>query len=330
LSQARSILAAKVIGNIMIASPCIGLCRIDDSSGLCLGCARTRAEIATWRDASPEELRQIWAELPLRRKKLGLNMHRLGWDAADLRSFLIDTLRHGGTWTTGVLGAVAEFCIGEDEACHVEAGSATVTAMSPRGGISFHLTDQVRALSFGSPSGRNIVVLAVPRTVAKPFPDQGLVRIGSDHEALREKDRQAILYDFGLGRRAAGFGIRAADADLIVQLESAAGLDWSRFLPMIGADIVRASPTRVVRNPIGRIEVFTPIPAPDGTSPAGPHTHFLPAYLAKESDLPANLDMPEGYVACAIYYPADPETGTSTEEAQQTAQSGGQEPLTLQ
>jgi predicted Fe-S protein YdhL (DUF1289 family) len=294
----------------MITSPCIGLCRIDDTSGLCLGCARTRAEIATWRDASPEELQRIWAELPLRRKKLGLNMHRLGWDTADLRSFVIDTLQHGGTWTTGVLGTIAEFCIGED-VCHIEAGSGTVTAISPRGAISFHLADHVRTLSFGSASGRNIVVLAVPRAIVKPFPGQGLGRVGSDHEAIREEDREAILYDFGLGRRAAAFGIRTADADLMVQLESAAGLDWSRFLPVIGADILRVSPTRVVRNAIGRIEVFTPIPAPDGTSPPGPHTHFLPAYLAKQSDLPANLDMPEGYVACAIYYPAESETKAS-------------------
>ena len=30
------------------SSPCIGLCAIDDGTGLCLGCGRTLDEIMTW------------------------------------------------------------------------------------------------------------------------------------------------------------------------------------------------------------------------------------------------------------------------------------------
>ncbi len=54
----------------MITSPCIGVCRIDDVSGFCLGCGRTLAEIAIWRDASDCTRRRILAELPARRAKI--------------------------------------------------------------------------------------------------------------------------------------------------------------------------------------------------------------------------------------------------------------------
>jgi predicted Fe-S protein YdhL (DUF1289 family) len=51
-------------------SPCIGVCRIDPRAGLCVGCARTTAEIAVWRDASEEQRARILAELPRRRARL--------------------------------------------------------------------------------------------------------------------------------------------------------------------------------------------------------------------------------------------------------------------
>jgi hypothetical protein len=214
-----------------------------------------------------------------------------------------ETLRPGGTWVTGVLGAIAEFCLGEDEAYEIEADSNLVRVFSPRGAMSFHLGQNLRALSFGAMSGQEVIVLALPRQKATTFPGQGLICLGPDRDAIREGDRCETLYDFGLGRRAAGFGIRTACTDLMARLDGAKGLDWRQFLSSIGADIQRASPTRVVRNAIGRIEVFTAIPPPDGKSPAGPHTHFLPAYLIEGSDLPSKIDIPEGYVACATYYP---------------------------
>src|SRR5208282_4306599 len=48
-------------------SPCVGVCRVGESTGYRVGCARTRAEIASWRTASAKTISQIWAELPVRR-----------------------------------------------------------------------------------------------------------------------------------------------------------------------------------------------------------------------------------------------------------------------
>ncbi len=54
-------------------SPCNGICRIDQNSRLCLGCARTLDEIAAWRSASEDQKQRILAEAPARRKRFGLD-----------------------------------------------------------------------------------------------------------------------------------------------------------------------------------------------------------------------------------------------------------------
>jgi uncharacterized protein len=54
----------------MTASPCIGICKIEPRSGLCLGCARSLDEIGRWRDASDEERKRIIAEIPARKATL--------------------------------------------------------------------------------------------------------------------------------------------------------------------------------------------------------------------------------------------------------------------
>ncbi|KQW28758.1 Fe-S oxidoreductase [Rhizobium sp. Root274] len=47
-------------------SPCILICSIDDKTGFCFGCGRTRDEIGRWTSYSSEERRVIMAGLPAR------------------------------------------------------------------------------------------------------------------------------------------------------------------------------------------------------------------------------------------------------------------------
>lgn len=51
----------------MIATPCIRVCRIDEASGLCIGCSRTLAEIAGWAGMSDHERQRIMAALAQRK-----------------------------------------------------------------------------------------------------------------------------------------------------------------------------------------------------------------------------------------------------------------------
>ncbi len=47
-------------------SPCILVCAIDDKTGYCFGCGRTRGEIAGWIGYSAEERRALMTALPAR------------------------------------------------------------------------------------------------------------------------------------------------------------------------------------------------------------------------------------------------------------------------
>ena len=50
-----------------VASPCISVCRIDPSTGLCVGCARTLEEIAAWSTLDDAGRRDVWTAIAARR-----------------------------------------------------------------------------------------------------------------------------------------------------------------------------------------------------------------------------------------------------------------------
>ncbi|MGL6109031.1 MAG: DUF1289 domain-containing protein [Rubrivivax sp.] len=53
-----------------VPSPCINVCRMDPSSGLCEGCQRTLTEIATWASMGEADKREVWRQLAQRRGAL--------------------------------------------------------------------------------------------------------------------------------------------------------------------------------------------------------------------------------------------------------------------
>jgi predicted Fe-S protein YdhL (DUF1289 family) len=53
-----------------LETPCVNICLLDDASGLCVGCGRTRGEIARWIDMTPAERRAIMAALPQRLERM--------------------------------------------------------------------------------------------------------------------------------------------------------------------------------------------------------------------------------------------------------------------
>lgn len=62
-------------------TPCVNICSIDETSGLCVGCYRTIGEIAAWGRMTNVERRRIMAELPSRASGTsghGVVTHRSG------------------------------------------------------------------------------------------------------------------------------------------------------------------------------------------------------------------------------------------------------------
>ncbi len=238
----------------MIPSPCISVCRIRPSAEFCIGCARSRDEIAGWLNLTDDQKNAVWSALPERRAQMGLNVHRLAWNTEDLRAFIRESFRpNGGTWVSGVNGAIAEFCVCADDDLQIESDDRTIVARTRGGAISLSLPDYVAALAIGSAesASHGVVVLAVPRVLTRRFGDGGFANLGEDTEAIQPDDRKATLYDFGLGRAAGAFCVRTSSQTLRASLDECLGVEWQRVMSLKGADILAESPVRVVRNPIG-------------------------------------------------------------------------------
>lgn len=54
-----------------VPSPCTGVCKIDDATGWCLGCARTLAEITDWPRLPAAGKRAVLGKLPARLAQAG-------------------------------------------------------------------------------------------------------------------------------------------------------------------------------------------------------------------------------------------------------------------
>lgn len=57
-----------------IELPCVNICALDETRTYCVGCFRTRNEIARWRDASDDEKRRIRAAATRRALQAGNKM----------------------------------------------------------------------------------------------------------------------------------------------------------------------------------------------------------------------------------------------------------------
>lgn len=62
--------AATVWSRTEIESPCVKICMIHPDARICVGCYRTGDEIAKWSSLTPQERREIIAELPSRGRTL--------------------------------------------------------------------------------------------------------------------------------------------------------------------------------------------------------------------------------------------------------------------
>jgi len=60
----------------MISTPCIKVCVMDPTSGLCSGCGRTLDEIAYWGSMSEDERQAVMRVLPERLSHAGLSKAR--------------------------------------------------------------------------------------------------------------------------------------------------------------------------------------------------------------------------------------------------------------
>lgn len=214
-------------------------------------------------------------------------------------------------WNMGSFGAIAEF--------HHVAGDPPAEKTAPfsratdRGGIRLATLEGVRPVAYETLSPKphrwaHAVALCLPAEKALMHQRACLTEIGPDRDALRDKDKGAVLFDMGLAQPQVDFCIRTSEADLLSALRASEGRPlFDPDNPALGA-ILAAHPHRAALTRLGRVEVYQKIGGPDtgGVSPEGPHTHLLPKLLRAGRTHSANVPIPEGWVPCASFHPSNP------------------------
>ncbi|MEM7058802.1 MAG: hypothetical protein AAF557_14520 [Pseudomonadota bacterium] len=237
----------------------------------------------------------------------------------DLAETLSAHLRNPASgWNVGSFGAIAEFHQDPGEPALVEGPLERATG---RGAIRIERIEGVtpvawEALSKNPERWQQGIALCLPEEQATRSSRVELTELGPDDRAIRPQDREAILFDMGLGQRNLDFCIRTADSDLLATLRANTG----RALadpgnPAMGA-ILRLHPHRVAVSAIGRCEVYQMIggPATGGVSPAGPHTHVLPGLLKAGRTHSANTPIPNGLIPAMSLHPGSPVMGPLGED----------------
>jgi hypothetical protein len=212
-------------------------------------------------------------------------------------------------WSLGTFGAIAEFSRDPDEPVRLVQSAEAVSAVTTRGGIALKPDASIRPFASEgiTKTGWNQrIALCLPQDDCAMNQRVALTEIGPDHQAPREEDRKAILFDLGLGALQADFGVRIGDHGLAARLREYAGRSLFEPGNPAMAMILAANPHRVFISRLGRIEVYQPIPPPSGKSPEGPHTHVLPRLLQSRRTHPATEPVPPGWIPCAHLYPPHP------------------------
>ena len=210
-------------------------------------------------------------------------------------------------WSLGTFGAIAEFARDAGEPVALSRDTASLAAVTERGGIRIELRPEMRPFAFETTtkdSWNHRIALCLPEAACAMNARTVLTDLGADSAALRERDRDAVLFDLGLGALQVDCCVRIADPEIAAQLRAHCGQPV--FSSSAMGIILATNPHRVFLSRLGRIEVFQPIPPPDGKSPDGPHTHVLPGLLRHRRTHAATEPIPEGLVPCAHVYPPHP------------------------
>jgi predicted Fe-S protein YdhL (DUF1289 family) len=286
----------------ILPSPCVGICRLDDATGWCLGCARNTNEVSRWRDLSPAEQIHIWADLPRRKAILGLTFRLLPWSGPALSAQLNDLAGEPNIgWSIGVHGAVAEFATRNDTLPEIENGDEHLILRTSGGALRLRPPTGTRMFELIGAAGKvERRVLALHRSRLEGVPATGVTELGADEDAIESARRSERLFDLGVSRSIIRFCVRTGESALIAVLRQANGRD--PFEPAIGLvpALLANSPDRVVISPIGRIEVSGSILHSDRE---GPHTHLMPEHLAYRHELESGFALPEGYAAGVSIFP---------------------------
>ncbi len=273
---------------VTVPTPCINVCTLDEATGLCLGCARSGAEIAAWAEADAGFKRGVWRSLPHRRGQLNVSAWRLPWSADEIAAFVEASLRErSGRWTLGAHGACVSFAIGAGETVEIARTPDAVTAVTECGALRLLKHEKTMAIAFGSaadPLGPGAIGLVLPRGRVSlregARPDEAAIVPAYRSEWLRPltqmRDAATRLY-----LRAPKSGVIAEPPDI-----AAAMLDGRTHL--------------VVETGLGRAEIFT---SNQGSDREGAAFDLRAEDIEGASELPPAWTLDRVFALGALFYP---------------------------
>jgi hypothetical protein len=228
---------------------------------------------------------------------------------AEIRRVLCDQLRDPrSSFGIGSFGAIAEFHRDADESLVLDEPER-LTLATNRGALRIALTAGVVPLAYEALVRRpgrwqQGVLFCLPRRRAESHCRSVVTELGPDRDAIRPEDRDAVLFDVGLGAHNVDFCVRTRDAGLLALLRQQKGRSLLDPGSRAMGAIIEASPHRIAISTLGRAEVYQAI----GTTrtPGGPHTHVLPRLLKSGRTHSANIPVPKGLVPCVSLYPVSP------------------------
>ena len=230
--------------------------------------------------------------------------------AALIRRYLADP---DCGWAIGTYGAMAEFLrdTGEPE---LLSQPDRLTLATARGALRLEPTLEATIIAYEALTSRRNgwthgLALCLPAEQARSHRRANLTEIGPDDAPVLEEDRGALLFDIGAGAPHIDACIRTRDAALIADLRQECGRAILTAGDRAMELIKRASPHRVFRSALGRLEVFQTIGAAGPAAvPEGPHTHVLPDLLALGVTHAEDVPIPAGQQPCLWLFPPHPTT----------------------
>lgn len=229
----------------------------------------------------------------------------------DCSRMLVDALRDPANgWSIGTFGAIGEFVRDCTEECRQRTLESDVELVTNRGAIRVSTHNPVTAIAYETFVGDgetwgNAVAFCVPTRSGGR--ERTIQRLGCDEEALLPNERHCMLFDLGVGAGHVAMCVRTSDPELVDSLDAMTGRELlSEAATACTQLILKKSPARVLLSPLGRIEVYAPIPQQEGKSPAGPHTHLLPKLIASGRTHSANAPIPVGLQPVLMMHPRSP------------------------
>lgn len=145
-------------------SPCLGICHLDATRGLCVGCGRTGVEIGDWPGMSDADRLAVYRRLPPRLAGLGASVRILEWMSDDILAFALDSLSNGrGAWAVGTADAAALVASRGFREGHVRRDGDAIIAEAS--GVSLRIDghDKLRAFAIQEGGRDGLIVLGLPR-----------------------------------------------------------------------------------------------------------------------------------------------------------------------